>query len=375
MRIAGSVLFLASISALSGCSSELEGAAAFDGLEIEKQAIFHGSPPSLPEHDATVSLHTDYGWLGWGGAFCSGTLIFDDWVLTAAHCLQGVSAGSLGINFGDNSNHTGDIYDVDQVIQHHSYNSWTLANDIGLVQLKSSAAGEADPVMPLPDSLALTNSDEGDDLDVAGFGEQESGGGSYGQLEHVLVEITDVNSKDVEYDQGNGGSGTGGPCQGDSGGPAFITRSGNAYVAGVTSSGDANCTRYGTSTSVDAFESWIESNTGETVKEVSGGGSSSGGTTTDTYTGHINSGEKLPFSFTMASSGIIELTLSGDAGTDFDLYLAEPAGGGFDILDSSTAWFTSTEDISYSAGAGDYFAGVVAYSGSGDYTLTITYED
>jgi hypothetical protein len=49
----------------------------------------------------------------------------------------------------------------------------------------------------------------------------------------------------------------GGPCSGDSGGPALVVRNGQEYVAGITSYGDQNCTLYGCSTKVDAFEDFI----------------------------------------------------------------------------------------------------------------------
>ena len=67
-----------------------------------------------------------------------------------------------------------------------------------------------------------------------------------------------------------------------------------------TSYGDANCTDFGVSQKVDAYEAFIESTTGRSVEAVQGGGStspgpqqgsgsgsgsSSGGSVTETYAG------------------------------------------------------------------------------------------
>ena len=48
--------------------------------------IYYGNPDTAPSHSAVVALTQGPG----TGYFCSGTLIADDVVLTAAHCLEGV---------------------------------------------------------------------------------------------------------------------------------------------------------------------------------------------------------------------------------------------------------------------------------------------
>jgi V8-like Glu-specific endopeptidase len=366
---------LVSLAALSACGSP-EGDAPDKELserDVEQLMIYHGSPPSLPEHDATVSLHFNYGQFGIGFPFCTGTLIFDDWVLTAAHCVEGLTANDLYVKFGADGTviNAGELYGVSQVTAHSGYNAFTLSNDIALVQL-SSASTYADPIMPLPASLELTSADIGSTIDLAGFGEQETGA-AY-ELERIEVAIDDVRSDEVEYDQGNGvGTGDGGACFGDSGGPAFFTRDGNVYVAGVTSYGDQNCTDFGVSTKVDAFESWIENNTGRAVEDLSGGGAVVN-EITFTETGTLAAtGAVEGWEYVTLNAGDHTLTLSGDAGTDFDLYLLVWNGTRWKKKWSSTGP-TSDESISVYVGrSGTFMAGVKSYSGSGDYELTVTH--
>ena len=367
-------LVLAALS-LAACSAP-SGDKQLSEVDIDKLAIFHGSAVDQPKHDATASIHYVYYGQWVGEAFCSGTLIFDRWILTAGHCVEGLGANDMVVHFGEDSASIdpANLHLVADVIAHNQYNSWTLANDIALIELQSTPT-YADPVMPLPNDIGLSSADEGDLIDLAGFGYQENG--DYGELMHIEVEIDDVRSTEVEYDQGNGfGNGTGGACNGDSGGPAFFDRDGHTYVAGVTSYGDQNCTDYGVSTRVDAYEAFIENNTGEDVTDLSSGGgttTSSPSGTTFTETGTLNTGDVEGWSYTTLAAGEHEITLTGDAGTDFDLYWLVWNGSRWKVKQASTG-VTSDEYLSIDVPrSGEFMAAVKSYSGSGDYELTVTH--
>jgi V8-like Glu-specific endopeptidase len=340
--------------------------------DFEQAMIFQGASINQEYHEATVSIHMDYGFFGVTEPFCSGTLIFDRWILTAAHCVDGLSANQILVHFGEDGTNLGsNLYDVSRVIKNPAYNAATISNDTALIEL-ATAATYTSPIMPLPASIGLTSADEGLTVDLAGFGLQENGAAS--ELLYITKAIADVRSKEVEYDQGNGfGNSTGGACNGDSGGPAYFERNGAIYVAGITSYGDQNCTDFGVSMKVDAFEDFIESNTGLLVEEVSGGGT--GGTPpTDVIEGTITvQGQLQAWSYITVGPGEHTAHLEGPAGTDFDLYLAQRVNNKWRIrARAETA--STIEDLVYDAPVGGTFAvGVVAYSGTGDYTVDLTY--
>ncbi|KEF33192.1 peptidase S8 [Deinococcus sp. RL] len=96
--------------------------------------------------------------------------------------------------------------------------------------------------------------------------------------------------------------------------------------------------------------------------------------TTTTYTGSVSSrtsSYKPGTSGFSYAGGTLKATLSGPAGTDFDLYLQKWNGSAWaDVAASEGA--SSSESITYAASQGTYRWEVYAYSGSGSYSLTET---
>ncbi len=204
------------------------------------------------------------------GALCTGTLITNDVVLTAAHCVESdpymrncnrpVSASSMRVGFGVYES-SATWRNVSELRQHPNWDCDNLVNDITMLRLSSAPPSGVTPIPYLPSTLAVTSNDVGAQLEFSGYGQTETG--STGTRLHVSNALDLVctsasgcggyaSQNTICYDENPGG-----PCSGDSGGPAFLLRSGTKYVAGVTSYGDQNCTQFGCSTKVDAFESFI----------------------------------------------------------------------------------------------------------------------
>lgn len=237
--------------------------------------IYGGDAPDAAEHDAVVGLHEYYAGTLVNYPFCTGTLIDNDIVVTAAHCLETWTGGGVGpmdpsnlrIFVGDNPylELASSNYEVLEVDYHPDYDAFRILNDIGIIRLADDVADDAGvtPVPNLPSAEGFTAADVGMTMNIAGFGYTESGG--YGvkyQADTTLGGLgcavagcygTDDPATQISYDA----SGGVGICSGDSGGPVFIERDGTLYTAGAHSYTDYWCEQYGVSTRVDAFEGWI----------------------------------------------------------------------------------------------------------------------
>merc|ERR1712013_5217 len=72
-----------------------------------------------------------------------GSLVKDNMVVTAGHCCDGQSASRLGVRVGNHHLYEDDPDQEDiavaKVMLHEQYDSWTITNDICLLELESSA--------------------------------------------------------------------------------------------------------------------------------------------------------------------------------------------------------------------------------------------
>lgn len=252
---------------MCGCV-DVEGIRKF---EHEKFRIMDGVPDESGKFSAVVAIavrleNEIY-------PYCSGVLVQDDKVLTAAHCLkdqdnfpvsQFYGEGRLVIFGGQGAFH--DVHGIARIQIHPGYRPQTSKHDIALITLEAPL-GEAPFLAAGRDDGVATFAR----IVFAGYGRDEEG--ETGKLKYVSgfvdrycpltqesCRIDDASIGDILLP---GGSmihwiEKGGPCLGDSGGPVLIERQGLYEVLGIVSHGDRDCSQFVISTSVADHAMWLD---------------------------------------------------------------------------------------------------------------------
>ncbi|MBI2394209.1 MAG: S1 family peptidase [Deltaproteobacteria bacterium] len=208
-------------ASLAGCSPDADGLAR-RAAEIRAGEAHDGDP-------AVVALvkrraHCREPWVE---SFCTGVLVAERVVLTAAHC-AGEPALDLEVYAGvDPNGGTGRFFGVIDQRIHPGYDPETFANDLALLQLE-----EAPRATPVPvdtrDAPAV-----GDRVRVVGFGGEGSGGG--GRKRQGTSEVTEVEARVFRTAAAPSLA-----CGGDSGAPVFA----GEQLVGVVRSGDPKCAEF-----------------------------------------------------------------------------------------------------------------------------------
>jgi secreted trypsin-like serine protease len=197
---------------------------------------------------------------------CTGTLIEEDVVLTAAHCIDGPEIDSFIVVVSADSDRRGKVYRANRWIIHPEFQISKMISDLGLIYLEKPVTGIQPVKLPPQNDRNLDTlrknvlygwgiDQNGSTPKSIGFARVDDYTGSASLILPGFNPDSMIAAGRIKPD----GSFTG-ACQGDSGGPLLSTFANTTFVIGVVSYGEQRCKAASPTafTRVSAYVDWIE---------------------------------------------------------------------------------------------------------------------
>ncbi len=213
-----------------------------------------------------------YPWMVYQGG-CGGTLIAENWVMTAAHCTPSLSVGDTVTIGGTNrdameAGDDGTAHTIAEIINHAGYDRRTKENDVALLRL-------AEPSDVTPMELDRGGDHTGVDAMAIGWGRLSYGGARPQDLQETVVPVID---QDVCYEGTSWEiydtmicagypEGVTSVCHGDSGGPLVSTVTGELIGVVSWGVGCADAGRPGVYVRVSTTIDWVCENTSGAIAD------------------------------------------------------------------------------------------------------------
>jgi secreted trypsin-like serine protease len=204
------------------------------------------------------------------GAFsCGSSIINNQWVLTAAHCMQPGNAALYSVEIGSVNRGQGRIIRAAAVFNHPNYNSANFQNDVALFKLAEPITQWTSNIKPVCLADASTQCDNNPQGVSIGWGRVSQNGATPIQLLKLQYRFPTNAECFAQYQFvmpsyninlvvcGGVANGNQGICFGDSGGPKMVNSNGKWTQCGVHSWIVTPCGNGGVSARVSTYIPWI----------------------------------------------------------------------------------------------------------------------
>ena len=226
-------------------------------------------PGAWPWQAALIYAYSDNAY---NGQFCGGSLIAEEWVLTAAHCIEYATAESINVVLGRHqlsNDDEGERVAVEDIVVYPDYVSALYGGDLALIRLSEPTTRT---VISLDAATAGLVEERSLNATVIGWGATDNLGAGSDVLREVPLPFVSLETcraayyyDDITDEMVCAGyaKGAKSACYGDSGGPLMIPNEGPTgwTQVGIVSWGRGGCSgfnNYNVYTRIASYTAWIQ---------------------------------------------------------------------------------------------------------------------